>query len=224
MPRSIGFNHCSDNARPRLRRGALAGLGLCLAVLVPAATGDEISEGELRFLAAPPDQPLHHDYKHLLITPESLKSGWIVSRQCHYHLDQVGALEVVFRPGRVRGLEITRSDNIEHARVEGSSVQLKNVGPRAVLCLQSENRALERDPLTGEFILSSGPFMRRFLDGYFPMQLSLHLDYPARLLRLAELEPVELRLKAHTAPGHLRLNATFEGKLFIVARFTALAD
>ena len=183
---------------------------------------DEINEGELRFLTKPPQGAVHHHHKHVVITPESLKTGWIVNRQCHYNLDQVGAMEVVFTPGRVRALEITRAENIEKAWVENSSVQLKNVGANAVLCLSSENRTLAHDAQTGLYTLTSGPYMRRFLDGYFPMRVSLNLEYPATLLILKDMAPTDPGLKATRAPGQVRVDTLFEGRLLILLRFSAV--
>jgi hypothetical protein len=180
----------------------------------------DINEGELHFLTEPPAEAVHHHHKRVVITPESLKTGWIVNRQCHYNLDQVGAMEVVFAPGRVRALDITRAENIESAWVEGSSVQLKNVGPNAVLCLNSENRVLTHDAQTGHYTLTSGPYMRRFLDGYFPMRVSLNLEYPAALLSLVDMAPTDPGLKATRVPGQVRIDTLFEGRLLLTLRFS----
>jgi hypothetical protein len=188
---------------------------------IAALAAPEINEGELHFLAKPPDEAVHHHHKRVLITPESLKTGWIVDRQCHYNLNQVGAMEVVFAPGRVRALDITRAENIEKAWVEGSSVQLKNVGPNAVLCLSSENRALTHDAQSGLYTLTSGPYMRRFLAGYFPMRMSLNFEYPVALLNLKDMAPTDPGLKAARVPGQVRVDALFEGRLLLILQFTA---
>lgn len=201
-------------------RGALAlAAGLLLAVTV-AHAAPEINEGALQLLTEAPAEPAHHHHKHLTVTAESLKTGWVTDRQCHYQLDRVGAMEVVFAPGRVRALEIVRAENIEKAWVEAGSVQLKNVGPNAVLCIQSENRILEHDPSTGSYLLTSGPYMRRFLDGYFPIRVSLQLDYPARLLTVKEVGPPEIRSRTTLLPGQVRLDVWFEGRLDLRLRFS----
>ncbi len=196
---------------------------LAVALLLATATlhaADEINEGELHFLTKPPAEAVHHHHKHVVITSESLRTGWIVNRQCHYNLDQVGAMEVVFTPGRVRALDITRAENIETAWVEGSSVQLKNVGPNAVLCLSSENRVLANDAQSGLYTLTSGPYMRRFLDGYFPMRVSLILEYPAALLSLKDMAPTDPDLKVVRVPGQVRVDTLFEGRLLLTLRFS----
>ena len=190
------------------------------AGLLPAAlAAAEISGGELRLLTESPGAPPHHYSKRIEIGPASLDSGWVLDRQCHMHLDPVAALEIVFGAGKVRRLRITRSENIGDARVVGHSVQLQNVGKNASLCLESELHSLERDPLTGRYVLASGPYMRRFLDGYFPMRLTLEISYPHDRLRLVEAEPGLLRTRARLLPGRLKLDVLFEGRLGLMIYF-----
>ena len=61
-------------------------VGLLLAATA-ARAAPEINEGALHFalhfLTEMPAEPVHHHHKHLVITPDSLKSGWAVNRQCH---------------------------------------------------------------------------------------------------------------------------------------------
>ena len=128
-------------------------------------------------------------------------------------------MEVVFAPGQARALKIARAENIEKAWVEDGSVQLKNVGPNAVLCIHSENRILEHDPSTGTYLLTSGPYTCRFLDRYFPIRVSLQLDYPAQLLSLKEIGPSDIQSHATLLPGQVRLDAWFEGRLVMRLRF-----
>jgi len=198
----------------------LSGLGLAV---IPAAHSADIAGRELRVLSGPVQPALHHHSKHLIIRPESLKTGWIVDRQCHENLDPVPALQVVFKAGKVRKLKVSRSENIGSARVEGDSVQLEHIGAHAVLCLESENRVLDFDPLLKQFTLTSGPYMRRFLDGYFPMRLSLNVEYPAQLLRLIDIQPPVLRAGTATPPGRIQIDTQFEGELHIRLRFATLA-
>ncbi len=191
---------------------------LGLAGLSPALATD-IGGSELRILPGPIQPPPHHHSKSLVILPESLKSGWVLDRQCHENLDPVPAMQVVFGAGKVRKLRITRSKNIGKAWVEGDSVQLERVDANATLCLESENRVLEYDPLLKQYTLVSGPYMRRFLDGYFPMRVSFNLEYPSQQLRLVDLQPPDLRVGAGTPPGRVQVDTLFEGVLRIVLRF-----
>jgi len=180
----------------------------------------DINEGELRFLERPPERPPHLHSTHVFITEDSLKSGWVTAKQCHYHLDQVSALQVVFNERRVRRIEILQADNIERAWVQGASVQVTNVGKDAVLCLRSENLAIKRNQAERSYEWHGGPYMRRFLDGFFPMQVKLAIDYPADTIRLESIDPGSLRFKTVAQPGLIRLDALFEGKLDITIRFT----
>lgn len=195
---------------------------LGLAAAVHAADELEmldINEGELRFLTRTPAEPPHEQSTHILVNEESLKSGWITMRQCHYHLAPVGAMQVVFNKDRARNIKIVQAHNIKRAWVESASVQLEGVEKEAVLCIQSENRSFRRNGADGTYEWRGGPYMRRFLDGYFPMHVKVAIDYPAKQLQLKTIEPAPLKLKATTLPGHVRTDAMFEGRLVISARF-----
>jgi hypothetical protein len=194
--------------------------GLLTATRVPA----EISGGELRLLTRVLDPPPHHHSKRIEISAGSLDSGWVRDRQCHMHLDPVAALEIVFGADKLRWLRITRSENIGSAKVVGPSVQLQDVGKNAVLCLEGELRLLERDRLTGHYVLTTGPYMRRFLDGYFPMRLTVEISYPPDRLRFVELQPDSLRARTRVLPGRVNLSALFEGRLFVEMRFETVGE
>jgi hypothetical protein len=211
-------------------RGRRIIAGVCMASLTlpstAGASGDsdfelfDISDGALRFLLAAPAKPPHLHQSRVVISADSLRTGWVHTKQCHYHLDQVSALQVVFRPGRVRNLRILRADHVGKAWVEGASVQLEKVGADAVLCIANEQLGLTRAP-DGAFEWRGGPYMRRFLDGYFPMQVQLVLDYPESLLRIQAIEPVALKFHMLNNPGQVRFDALFEGRLDVEVRFAA---
>jgi hypothetical protein len=203
-----------------MRPGRLA---LLIAGWLLAATANaDINEGDLRLLADRPDPPPHLHSKQIRIIPESLDDGWVRDRQCHARLDPVAALDIVFGEGKVRHLHITHAENIGEARVTQHAVELRNIGQNAVLCLESELRLLERDSLSGHYLLVSGPYMRRFLDGYFPLQLVLDIDYPADRLRILELQPQALQPHSRLLPGRVRIEVLFEGRLEIAIRFEPL--
>jgi hypothetical protein len=211
----------------RLRASLLLLAGALACLLSPptaAAESDldifDINEGELRFLERPPESPPHLHSTHVFINEDSLTSGWVTAKQCHYHLDRVSALQVVFNKRRVRRIEILQADNIGRAWVEDASVQVTDVGKDAVLCILSENLSIRHNPADGTYEWHGGPYMRRFLDGYFPMQVKLALDYPPDRLRLEGIEPGTLRFKTVAQPGLIRLDALFEGRLDITIRFS----
>ena len=208
--------------RRALARGMLFWLALAGAGAAPfaiAADTFDINEGELHFLTEPPAEPPHRHTKRLRVTPDSLKSGWVQAEQCHYQLDQVPAMEIVFGKDKVRKLKVVNAQNIAELWIEGPTVQMKNVGADAFVCIASENRILARN-IAGDYVLTTGPFMRRFLDGYFPMQVSLEVDYPDKLLQFDNVTPAELKLHTIGGRGHLKVDTLFEGRLTIALRFT----
>ncbi|MBI3574309.1 MAG: hypothetical protein HY083_01410 [Gammaproteobacteria bacterium] len=205
-------------------RSALTLLFAGTLAFLPVSAADEfdildINEGELRFLERPPEKSPHLHSTHVFISEESFKTGWVTAKQCHYHLDQVSALQVVFNKRRVRRIEILQADNIGRAWVEGASVQVTHIGKNAVLCILSENFAIKHNPAERTYEWHGGPYMRRFLDGYFPMQVKLAIDYPSDHVRLESIEPGTLRFKTVAHPGLIRLDALFEGRLDITIRF-----
>ncbi len=181
----------------------------------------DINEGELHFLTKPPDTPPHLQSTHAVLSNESLRSGWINVKQCHYNLTPVNAMQVVFNRDHVRNIEIVRADDIGRAWVQGATVQLTDVRQNAIVCILSENRSLRRNHLDGTYEWHGGPYMRRFLDGYFPMHVKLAIDYPTDRLRLLNIEPAALKLKSVTQPGYIRMDALFEGRLDVTVQFSA---
>ena len=183
----------------------------------------EVGEAELILLQSPPSQPAHHHHNHIRIRPSSLQDGWVGLEQCHHQLDPVGALEIGYHPDRIRNLRILSSRNIGSSRVVDARVELSDIGRDASLCLAAESRALNR-LADGRYRLRNGPYMRRFLDGYYPMHVSLEIGYPAQLLELDGFSPqpgsaggVELH------PGLARWEAWFKGELFTEFDFRSLS-
>jgi hypothetical protein len=182
-------------------------------------SASQVNEGSLSFLGKPPARPIHHHQNRIRIDSASLSSGWVSLSQCHDHLDQVLRAQISFREGFVRDLKVVSFSQIESAWIEDASVQLRNVGPGARLCLEAQTRAL-KNAGNGYFNLANGPYMRKFLDGYYPMRVSMDIDYPAGLLKLVDISPMQqtgfdIRLE----PGRIRLEALFEGELRTLVQF-----
>ncbi|MES9889098.1 MAG: alpha/beta hydrolase [Candidatus Sedimenticola sp. 6PFRAG1] len=177
-----------------------------------------VSEGELRFLTSPPEPPTHQHINQLSITPESLLDGWVSLNQCHRDIDPVAKAEITFRPGRIRNLQITQTENIERTQTGDSSVFMENIGNNATLCLTAETRALELMD-GGEVELRNGPYMRRFLDGYYPMFISLRVNHPEQMV-ITDISPShQPGLRVTKKSGEVALEGWFEGKLFTRLRF-----
>jgi hypothetical protein len=180
-----------------------------------------VNEGELAFLAQPPSKPVHHHRNRVIVTGSSLRDGWVTLEQCHHNLDRVAAAQIVFHPQRSRALQVTRYENMRTAEARDNTVQLSDVGPESKVCLRGQTRALEEIG-EGVYELQNGPFMRRFLDGYYPMRVSLQIEYPQRLT-LADFSPErQPGFDVAEAPGRVTAEAVFEGQLR--TRFRFLAD
>ncbi len=176
---------------------------------------DEVSEGQLRFLtsAANNEKKVHGHLNHITIRESSLHSGWVELQQCHTGIDAVPRAAVTYNADRIRKLEVITHQNIDAAWVEGANVELKGIQQDALLCIRAETQAFSTDE-SGGFILRNGPYMRKFLDGYYPLQLELIIDYPAELLTFTHSEPAQQDgFSLATRDGHIEINTLFEGRL-----------
>jgi len=175
-----------------------------------------VNEGALEFFSTPPPGgPFHHHQNRLTITPESLATGWVAVEQCHDHLDPVPRTEITFRRGRARNISITEASRIEKARVEDDSVQLEGVSTGARLCLRVGLKLVNRSA-DGSLVLRSGPYMRRFLDGYYPMRVSLSL-IPKGLSADIDLISPQLAqgLNVEKSGDEMHIEALFAGRLLL---------
>lgn len=181
----------------------------------------QVNSGELEFFdPPPPGGPFHHHANRLTLSTESIESGWVRLEQCHDNLDAVPRTEVVFRDGRARRLAIVESHNIGRAWVESNRIQLRDVGKQARLCITGELRLLS--PIeAGRYRLRSGPYMRRFLDGYYPMRVSLRIDLAGVPLHVESVEPAaqpgfEVTIDAQG----VEIEALFAGRLLVQLEFS----
>lgn len=224
-----------NNEKPtRVARSLLPFSALLFALLTPCLAGAQsdvdlsmesahnVNEGVLRFLEKSPTKPIHHHHNQVLIDQNSLRSGWVSLKQCHTHLDPVPRAQITFREGFVRDLRVDTSTKIEQAWIEGASVQLVNVEPGARLCLSAQIRAF-RNTGNGYFNLTNGPYMRKFLDGYYPMRVTLEIDYPPKSLGLIDIAPQgQPGFKINTHKGAIRIDTVFEGELQTLIQFEKL--
>ncbi len=196
-------------------------LSLILLVTTPAIAEDtdllfsdweqqarDVNEGELTILDTPPGKPVHEHINHLIIDAESVRTGWVKLEQCHYGLDAVPALQITFAAGRVKNLQISDTSNIGRSWVEGHTVQLENITDNSSLCLSARTLALK--PVENTVVLSNGPYMRRFLDGYYPMRVKLKVSYPSNLLQFNQASPIDFKL---LRAGEILMDVWFEGEL-----------
>lgn len=179
----------------------------------PSQSTASVNEGDLVFLTQKPVKAVHHHHNTLTLDRASLTDGWASLEQCHENIDQVPRAQILFNLSKIKDLKITSSANIEQAWVEGPSVQLKNVGPAARLCVEARSRALTKTG-ANTYTLKNGPFMRKFLDGYYPMHVSMRVKLASNDLRFEKISPQEQPgFAVRRTPNEVNIDAWFEGRL-----------
>jgi hypothetical protein len=187
--------------------------------LFDAPSAAQVNEGTLVFLSRLPEKPVHHHQNHIVIAEESLRDGWVTLDQCHADLDAVGRSQIVFSPGRTRELSVTAAEGVGEVWVEGNTVQLRDTARGARLCIRARSRALAPAD-DGSFVLKNGPYLRRFLDGYYPMRVSMRVTLDAPRLQLAATTPPsQPGFRIWTDANEVFFDAQFEGRLTTELRF-----
>lgn len=219
----------------RILRILLVPALLCTVTVASAADGEPdwealeaqhsaraVNEGELVFLTQRPAGRILHTRNILTITAESLDSGWVKLDQCQSNLDPIEAVEVVYRYHGMRNLAVVSSKAMAEARVEGSSIQMTGVRQGGEVCISAEVRVLHADG-QGGYALQSGPFHRRFLDGYYPLKLDYRIRWPRGELKLVEVSPAaQPGFSVLQQTDELIIDTLFEGMLVIDVNFSAL--
>ncbi len=216
------------SARSYLRRRRVASsLAAALALATVAAAADdpfddeslwnppqaENNRGTLSFLSDATGARMHHHENQITLAASSLEDGWVRLRQCHHDIDRVSRAQILYNAATTRDLEIETHSNIGETWVEGASVQLRGVEPDAELCVRARSRMLAAKE-DGGYVLENGPFMRRFLDGYFPMRVTLAVSWGDLGLSLSHSEPLAQPGFTVTESRHgVIIDTTFEGRL-----------
>lgn len=178
-----------------------------------------VNAGELEFLTGAAEKRELHTRMQLTLRDTSLRDGWVDMRQCQSGLDGMAATDIVYRYEEMRALRVLSSRGIDTAHVEGGSVQLRGIVPGAEICVAAEVRIL-RQLGEGRYRIVSGPYHRRFFDGYFPMQLSLEVAFPAQALQWQGVQPPpQPGHRVVAAPGRVTLDARFTGLLTLELDF-----
>lgn len=186
--------------------------------LLPFET--EINEGKLSFLKTAPQKPALHSINQLTISASSLSDGWVQLYQCYENLDPVPDAQVVYQYKQLKNLTVDKAEKIEKAWVQDQSVQLSNIAKGAILCVRAEVHIFYPN-LDGSFTLKNGPFQRKFLDGYFPMHVTLNIIYPDDLLIFKSTKPAnQTGFDVQKKKGQVNISAWFEGMLFTEVTFS----
>jgi hypothetical protein len=107
--------------------------------------------------------------------------------------------------------------NIGSAWVEGHTVQLTDIEAKSKVCISADKKALSHQD--GRYYLRLGPFMRRFLDGYYPMHVQVEVCYPP-FLKLVNSSPVQAISQAREKRLSAEIDIWVVGKLDIELVFT----
>ncbi len=173
----------------------------------------EVNEGELEFLTQTPKKVIHHHQNNITIGARSLQDGWVQLRQCHHDIGNVGRAQILFREGRIRNLRVVETQNIKEAWVEGASVQLQIDEKQSLLCVEAESLAMTATD-DGSYLINNGPFMRRFLDGYYPMRVSMQIELSDSGLRFNRITPEsQPGFVVQSSDKAISFEALFEGRL-----------
>ena len=181
-----------------------------------------VNEGDLEFLSEVPEKLPPILQNRFTISTQSLKDGWIDMVQCHERLDPVAKAQVLYHPQRTRNIEILSSNNIQRSWVEDNSVQLENITADATLCVHAEVKSLYSN-FNGSYSMRNGPFLRKFLDGYYPMRVIMDVAFPEGKLSFEAINPqVQNGFDVHYEKDKMSIEALFVGELEIEVYFTDL--
>ena len=200
--------------KPTARHLAAALLACALPLAAQALELSDVArEGELRFLSERPDPGAYHYASRVDIGPDSLASGVVQLTTCHHQLDPNAKIVIAFNPQRVQHIEVASTEGVERAQVQGHRVELTQVQRGGSACINLTSKVLERvDDTTWR--LHAGPLMRRYLDGYLPMQASLAFHWPDGLLQLRSTAPsAQPGVVVHSSRSGAALDLVFAGRM-----------
>jgi hypothetical protein len=197
---------------------ALAGMAVLIAIgtsrpAIALDFSDIAQEGQLRFLSSHPDPGSYAYDSRVRIDEESFHSGVVSLQTCHRKLDPIRKIVIAFNPKRLMALEIASAEGVGTVEVKGHRVEMTNVTRGASICINLQSKALDRvDDQT--YRLQAGPLMRRYLDGYLPMQANLRFEWPRNSLRLKSTNPAPQEgVRLFSAEGNAELDMIFAGRL-----------
>lgn len=179
-----------------------------------------VNEGDLEFLVNAPQKRPHAMHNEFTISPQSLKDGWIKMTQCHENLDVVSIAQILYHARRTRQLKVLSHPGITRAWVEGNSVQLENIRQGAKLCIQAEVHSLYSN-YDGSYSMYNGPFLRKFLDGYYPMRVTMDVNLPGDKLSFEAINPqAQAGFRVSHNQNTMQVDALFVGELSIEVMFS----
>jgi hypothetical protein len=191
----------------------LTTLLFCSASVWALEFSDIATEGQIKYLKERPDPGAYSYESRVKITPASLESGSVQIATCHYQLDPIRKVVIVFNPDRIQAIAVKSVDKMASAEVKNNQVVLTDVERGASICIDLQSKALDQVG-AGQYRLNAGPLMRRYLDGYLPMAAKIRVDWPANMLTVNKTTPSEEEgIQVVQGNDGVQLNMIFAGKM-----------
>ena len=174
---------------------------------------DIAMEGQIKYLKERPDPGAYSYESRVKITAASLESGSVQIATCHYQLDPIRKVVIVFNPNRIQAIAVKSIDKMASAEVKNNQVVLTDVERGASICIDLQSKALDQVG-GGQYRLNAGPLMRRYLDGYLPMAAKIRVDWPTNMLTVEKTTPSEKEgIQVVQGNDGVQLDMIFAGKM-----------
>ncbi len=184
---------------------------------------EQVNEGTLNFLTKAPAKPVLHAINTFTISPKSIETGWVQLQQCYRHLDQITKSVIVYQYKFMRKFQLVSKRNIGAVTLKDQSAELTDVGQDAELCISAETRNFYQNPDLS-FSLVNGPYHRRFLDGFYPYRLTLHVIFTDTGLQTVKTQPqAQAGFSINQQQDRLLIETLFEGMLNIEINFRLIS-
>jgi hypothetical protein len=191
----------------------LTTLLFCSASVWALEFSDIATECQIKYLKERPDPGAYSYESRVKITAASLASGSVEIATCHYQLDPIRKVVIVFNPDRIQAIAVKSVDKMASAEVKNNQVVLTDVERGASICIDLQSKALDQVG-AGQYRLNAGPLMRRYLDGYLPMAAKIRVDWPANMLTVNKTTPSEEEgIQVVQGNDGVQLNMIFAGKM-----------
>jgi hypothetical protein len=196
-----------------LKSALLTTLLFCSVSAWALEFSDIATEGQIKYLKERPDPGAYSYESRVKITPASLESGSVQIATCHYQLDPIRKVVIVFNPNRIQAIAVKSIDKMASAEVKNNQVVLTDVERGASICIDLQSKALDQVGVS-QYRLNAGPLMRRYLDGYLPMAAKIRVDWPANMLTVDKTTPSEKEgIQVVQGNDGVQLDMIFAGKM-----------
>jgi hypothetical protein len=196
-----------------LKSTLLTALLFCSASAWALDFSDIATEGQIKYLKERPDPGAYSYESRVKITAASLESGSVQIATCHYQLDPIRKVVIVFNVNRIQAIAVKSVDKMASAEVKNNQVVLTDVERGASICIDLQSKALDQVG-AGQYRLNAGPLMRRYFDGFLPMSAKLRVDWPANMLVVEKTMPSEKEgIEVVQGNDGVQLNMIFAGKM-----------